>query len=331
MKKTIAIMAGGDSSEYVISIQSANQMYKVIDKTIYQPFIVLVKGSDWTVFSETEGTLPVSRDDFSFVWKKQKIRFDGALIGIHGRPGEDGKLQGYFEMMGIPFTTAGSASMGLTFNKYFCNQFVRSLGIVQLAPSLRFRHEEQVDGELVGHSLGYPCFVKPTEGGSSFGISKVHGPGELQAAVELARNEHHEVLVEQFIPGVEITCGVLKTQERVLVFPVTEIIPRNEFFDTDAKYDPALSEEITPARIPGHLYRRCQEISSDLYDRLNCRGVVRIDFMLNGEELNFLEINTVPGMSENSIIPKQAATLGISLSDLFSLILEDSFQRNQDR
>lgn len=324
-------MAGGDSSEYVISIKSANQMYQALDKTKYQPYIVLVKGDDWSVFSSEEGTLVVDRNDFSFTYKKQKIRFDAALIGIHGRPGEDGKLQGYFEMMGIPFSTGGSASMSLTFNKYFCNNFLRSFGLVDIAPSIRIREQDLVDEDNVLAVTGLPCFVKPAEGGSSFGVTKVHDRAGLAEAVELARKESQDVLVEAFIPGTEITCGVFKSPGHDIVFPVTEIVPKKEFFDYDAKYTPDLSEEITPARIPAEAFEHCRAISSRIYDLFNCRGVVRVDYILSGNKLYFLEINTVPGMSEASIVPKQAATLGISLSALFDTILEDTFRRHPGR
>ncbi len=316
-------MAGGDSSEYVISIKSANQMYQALDKEKYQPYIVLVKGDDWSVFSADEGNIQVDKNDFSFTLKKKKIRFEAALIGIHGRPGEDGKLQGYFEMMKIPFSTGGSACMALTFNKFFCNNFLRTFNVVNIAPSVRIRPGETVDVEKIIALTGLPCFVKPAEGGSSFGVTKVHEKEHLEAAIEHARSESADVLIEKFVPGTEITCGVLKTKAKTIVFPVTEVVPKKEFFDYDAKYTPELSEEITPARIPDTMFRHCQEVSSAIYDLFNCRGVVRVDFILSEGQLYFLEINTVPGMSAESIVPKQAKTIGISLTQLFTFILDD--------
>ena len=253
----------------------------------------------------------------------RKVKFDCALIAIHGTPGEDGKLQAYFDLMQIPYTGCDLLTSSLTFNKFVCNNFLRKTGL-KIAKSVLVKKDEAIDENKIITELGLPCFVKPNEGGSSFGISKVKKTEELIPAIQKAFNENSEVLIEEFIDGREITCGLIKTREQSHIFPLTEIVSKKEFFDYDAKYTPSLVDEITPAAISEELSEKCKQLSSGIYDTLRCKAVVRIDYILNGDDFYFLEINTIPGMSENSIVPKQAANYGLALTDLFDMIIEDS-------
>jgi D-alanine-D-alanine ligase len=326
MKKTIAIIAGGDSSEYVISIQSADQIKKWLDKDKYEAFTVTIKGKDWEVCGNDGCNLIINKDDFSFLENGQKVKFDCALIAIHGTPGEDGKLQAYFEMMGIPYTTANQLSSALTFNKFATKKYLHGCS-AKLAKSMCVRKGDKINPDKIVDELGLPVFVKPNEGGSSFGITKVKKKEELLPAIEKAYTENPVVIIEEFIAGDEITCGLLKTKDKDYVLPLTEIVSKNDFFDYDAKYTASLVDEITPARISDELTQKCKTISSEIYDHLMCSGLVRIDYILRDNDFYFLEINTVPGMSANSIVPKMANSAGINMSDLWGVIVEDSINR----
>ena len=303
MRKNIAVITGGDSSESIISVQSAEQIIKTLDKDKYNPIKVNINKKDWEVCFNNKCNITLNKNDFSFIDDGQKITFDLALISIHGTPGEDGKLQAYLDMMEVPYTSGSVISSSLTFNKFACKKILESYNI-KTARSVHLKKGEAPDIEKIKEITGLPCFIKPNEGGSSFGISKVHSSDKINEAIDLAFKESNEVIIEEFIAGRELTCGLLKTSQSDLIFPVTEIISKKEFFDFDAKYTPSLVDEVTPADISEELMQKCQSISSDIYDFLMCRGVVRIDYILRGEELFFLEVNTVPGMSENSIVPK---------------------------
>lgn len=323
MKKNIAVIGGGNSSEYFISLQSAETIAKAIDKEKYNVYTVQLKGTDWELTSDRFCGIPINKNDFSFMDNGQKIKFDCAYIAIHGTPGEDGKLQSYFDMIALPYTSCNVLCSALTFNKYFCNTYLKQRG-VRAAHSILIRKGEEINTHKIIETTGLPCFVKPNEGGSSFGISKVKKEEELIPAIEKAFKESSQVIIEQFVKGREITSGLVKIKDKEYVFPLTEVVSANEFFDYQAKYDAEETQEITPAPIDEKLAEKCKNLSSKIYDYLNCSGIVRIDYILHNGEFNFLEINTVPGMSPASIVPKQVGEYGLNLSDLLSEIIEEA-------
>jgi D-alanine-D-alanine ligase len=319
-KKNIAIVAGGDSSEYVVSVKSGANVLRAINTELFTPWLIRIKGEEWAVLDGDTILSNIDKADFSFNLDGEKIKFDYAYIIIHGTPGEDGLLQGYFEMVNIPYSSSNVQASALTFNKFFCNNYLRSFGI-QMAQSVRLLEGEKYSAAAIVESLGLPLFVKPSAGGSSFGVTKVKKGEDLVEAVNKALDESPEAIVEQFIAGQEFTCGVVKIGERKLVFPVTEVIPKNEFFNYEAKYIPGMADEITPARISEELTIKVQALSSEIYDLCNCNGIVRIDYILNGDTFYFLEVNTVPGMTETSFIPQQIKAMGLNLSDLLTEII----------
>ncbi|MBI5220164.1 MAG: D-alanine--D-alanine ligase [Bacteroidia bacterium] len=322
MKKNIAILFGGDSSESEVSLNSGKQVFRIVDKEKYNPFLIFVKGHDWTVTNEPYNTIKVNKDDFSILFNNEKIRFDFALIAIHGTPGENGVLQGYFDIIGIPYSTSDLLSSAITFNKYACKLYLKDINI-DTAKAMLLRKRDKIEPEKIVKKLQLPCFVKPNNGGSSYGASKVKEIGELKTAVETAFKEDSEVIIEEYIKGTEITCGVFKRKNREIIFPITEIVSKNDFFDVEAKYKQGRSDEITPARISKEAETKCREWTSKIYDALNCKGICRVDFILTENRMVFLEINTVPGMTEMSIIPQQAAKIGISMTELFTMVIED--------
>lgn len=327
-KKKIAIIAGGYSSERGISLNSANQIKQVLDREKYEVFTVLISKDIWEVCFDDGCNLIINRDDFSFNFNGQKIKFDMALISIHGTPGEDGLLQSYFELVGLPYSTGDVLSTSLSFNKFACKTYLKNFDVLT-ANAVLIRKGQEFNPKKVIKITKLPCFVKPNAGGSSYGVSKVRTEEELMPAIEKAFLEDKEVIVEQFIKGTEITCGVLKTKELEILLPVTEIASKNEYFDTEAKYEPGMCDEITPARIPLKMQEKCQEISSRIYDALNFRGVTRMDFILSGEQMYFLEANVTPGMSAASIIPKQLKVHGMTMGEMFDIIIEDSLNNSQ--
>jgi len=324
-KKNIAIVAGGDSSEYVVSVRSGANVLKAINQELFNPWLVRIKGEEWIVLNGDTQLADIDKADFSFTLNGQKYKFDYAYIIIHGTPGEDGLLQGYFEMLQIPYSSCNVQASALTFNKFFCNNYLRSFDI-QMAQSVRLLAGERYSAARIVESLGLPLFVKPSAGGSSFGITKVKQAEDLVEAVNKALDESPEAIIEQFIEGKEFTCGVVKIGERKLVFPVTEVIPVNEFFDYDSKYKPGMADEITPARISEELTLKVQALSSRIYDLCNCKGIVRIDYILRDETFYFLEVNTVPGMTETSFIPQQIKAMGLDLSDLLTDIINSGLK-----
>jgi len=324
-KKNIAIVAGGDSSEYVVSVRSGANVLQAINRGLFAPWLVRIRGEEWIVLDGENRVAEIDKSEFSFTVAGEKYRFDYAYIIIHGTPGEDGILQGYFEMLRIPYSTCGVQSSALTFNKYFCNNYLKSFG-VPMASSVRLMAGERYSAARIVESLGLPLFVKPSAGGSSFGVTKVKQAEDLVEAVNKALDESPEVIIEQFIDGSEFTCGVVKVGERKLVFPVTEVIPKNEFFDYEAKYIPGMADEITPARISEALTLDIQKRSAEIYDLCSCKGIVRVDFILRGDVFYFLEVNTVPGMTETSFIPQQIKAMGLSLTDLLTDIINDGLE-----
>jgi len=324
-KKNIAVVAGGDSSEYVISVKSGANVLRAINTELFNPWLTMIKGDEWVVLDGETVISNIDKSDFSFKLDGQKIKFDYAYIIIHGTPGEDGVLQGYFEMVNIPYSSSNVQASALTFNKFFCNNYLRSFGI-QMAQSVRLLPGEKYSAAETVELLGLPLFVKPSAGGSSFGVTKVKKAGDLVEAVNKALDESPEAIIEQFIAGQEFTCGVVKIGGRKLVFPVTEVIPKNEFFNYEAKYIPGMADEITPARISEELTLEVQALSSEIYDLCNCNGIVRIDYILNGGTFYFLEVNTVPGMTETSFIPQQIKAMGLNLTDLLTDIITSGLE-----
>ena len=319
-KTNIAVVAGGDSSEYIVSVKSGANVLKAINRELFNPWLVRIKGEEWVILDGEDQVADIDKSDFSFTLDGKKVKFDYAYIIIHGTPGEDGILQGYFEMLKVPYSSCDVQSSALTFNKYFCNNYLRSFDI-PIAKSVRLISGEKYSADQVVESLGLPLFVKPSAGGSSFGITKVKQKEDLVEAVNKALDESPEVIIEQYIEGAEFTCGVVKIGERKLVFPVTEVIPKNEFFDYEAKYKPGMADEITPARISEELTLTIQQRSSQIYDLCNCKGIVRVDYILQGKTFYFLELNTVPGMTETSFIPQQIKAMGLNLTDLLTDII----------
>jgi len=316
MKQRIAIIAGGDSGEYEISIKSSAVILNHLDHSIFESYLVIFQGKNWFYKDDNGNEYPVNKGDFTIELPGKKIAFDGIFIAIHGTPGEDGKIQSYFDLLGIPYNTCDQTTSALTFDKFFCNNFIRSFG-VNVSKSLIVRKGDYVSEEEILNNISLPYFVKPNRGGSSVGISKVKTKQELSNAIAKALKEDTQVIIEEFIPGREFSCGLIHFKDKIMALPVTEIISKNEFFDYEAKYV-KMADEITPADIPSDIARKISDTSIKLYRLLNCQGIVRFDYILNGDKLFFLEVNTVPGMSELSIVPKQALKAGISLKELFS-------------
>ena len=330
MKKNIAIVAGGDSSEYVISLKSAEQIAKWIDKEKYNVYTILAKGTEWIVKNEMVCDLILNKDDFSFSLNNQKTTFDCALLTIHGTPGEDGKMQGYFDTLHIPYTTSNVLASAITFNKVFSKNYLKPFDI-PLAKFITLKKGDPIDADQIIGITGLPCFVKPNCGGSSFGVTKVKEKEKLFEAIEYAYKEDTEVLIEEFLEGTELTCGLVKTKDKTIVFPPTEIVSKNEFFDYEAKYTAGMSEEITPARISKEITTEIQNLSSQIYDIFKLNGIVRIDYILSKNKLYFMEVNTAPGMSAASIVPQQVAAMGSNMTDIFNLVIEDAFNRHNHK
>lgn len=352
MKKNIALVTGGNSSEYEISLQSAQQIKQHIDPDKYNLYEIMIEGMNWRLKSNLMYEIMINKHDFSFSIKKDmlanselpkptnksfshfnglpdgylRIKFDCAFIVIHGTPGEDGKLQAYFEMLNIPYTTTDVLSSSLTFNKYMCNTFLQQFNILCPKNAL-VRKGEDFSGDEIAEAVGIPCFVKPNNGGSSCGATIVNTKHDLAEAIEKAAELDDEIIIEEYIKGTEITCGMLKTKAKEVIFPLTEIVSKNAFFDYEAKYTPTKADEITPARIAPELAEKCKNISSQIVSKLNCIGLLRLDYIISGDKFYFLEINTIPGMTQNSLVPQQIRAAGIKEADVFSELIEDAIQR----
>lgn len=328
MKRNIAIVAGGDSSEIVISLKSADGIYSFIDKDKYNLYIAIVKRDEWSVVLPSGEHSPIDKNDFSFKLDGEVVHFDFAYITIHGTPGEDGRLQGYFDMIGLPYSSCGMLVSALTFNKYVCNHYLHGFGI-RIADSIHlFKGDDISDDEVIAR-LGLPIFVKPNDGGSSFGITKVKERSALRPAIDKAFSEGREVIMESFINGTEVTCGCYKVSGKEVVFPLTEVVTDNEFFDFDAKYNGEV-DEITPARISRELTEKIQRQTSRIYDILGAKGLIRVDYIIpsDGEPV-LLEINTTPGMTATSFIPQQVRAAGLDIKDVMSDIIEDELKVRQ--
>jgi len=326
LKRNIAIVCGGDSSEHDVSLRSAQGLYSFFDKERYKVYIVDIKGQDWHVELPDGTTAKIDRNDFSFMENGKCRLFDYAYITIHGTPGENGILQGYFDLVGIPYSTSGVLVEAMTFNKFVLNQYLRGYG-VSVADSMLIRrdYEQMVSEDDIEQRIGMPCFVKPAADGSSFGVSKVKNKDQLAPAIRKAMMESDEIMIEQYLEGTEISIGVYKTREKSVVLPATEVVTQNEFFDYNAKYNGQV-QEITPARLSEDITRRVREITSHIYDILHCNGIIRIDYIISKEgKIFMLEVNTTPGMTVTSFIPQQVKAAGLEMKDVLSDIVENQF------
>ena len=329
-KRNIAIVCGGDSSEHDVSMRSAQGLYSFFDKERYNIYVVDVKGQDWHVDLQNGDMAKIDKNDFSFKMDGKTVTFDYAYITIHGTPGENGLMQGYFELLHIPYSTSGVLVEAMTFDKYVLNNYLRGFGVnVAESVLLRRGEEEKYSDEEIEKRIGMPCFVKPAADGSSFGVSKVKNADQLAPALRVAFMESDEVMVESFMKGTEISIGCYKTRDKAVVFPATEVVTSNEFYDYDAKYNGQV-QEITPARLSPETTKRVEEETSRIYDILHCNGIIRIDYIISkdadgNDKINMLEINTTPGMTATSFIPQQVRAAGLDIKDVLTDIVENQF------
>lgn len=326
-KPAIALVAGGDSGEYTISIESARMIKKNIDAELFRVYTVIINRQKWVYLHDDGNESAVDKNDFSIIADGEKINFDCAFITIHGTPGEDGKLQGYFELMGIPYTTAGLLPTAITFNKYFCNQLVAHWGI-PVARSVKLKRNDDIDINTLLQSVNLPVFVKPNKGGSSLGTTMVKNSGDLLHSINLAFQHDDEILAEEYLEGEELTCGVFRNNGVIEALPVTQIISKTDahFFDYEAKYTKGAADEITPAPISAELTAEVQRTTELLYKLLELKGLARIDFIHCKGKLFFLEVNITPGMAATSIVPQQAAVKGIPITSLFTMLINDAIK-----
>ena len=323
MKRKIAIVAGGDSSEWQVSLRSAAGLMSFIGDE-YEKFLVTIVGDCWQVEFAKDKKFPIDKNDFSFVKDGEKQTFDFAYITIHGTPGENGILQGYFDLIKLPYSCCGVMAASVTFDKFACNQYLRTFG-VNVSNSIWLRKGDLVDVEKIKTEIGLPCFIKPCDGGSSFGVTKVKSEDQILPAVEKAFAEGTSVMVEALMVGTEVTCGMYKTTQKEVVFPITEVVTDNEFFDYDAKYNGQV-KEITPARIPQSWTNEIQLTTKKIYKALNAKGIIRVDYIVDESgKVNLLEVNTTPGMTETSFIPQQVKAAGLDISDVMHDIIENEF------
>lgn len=322
MKKLIGVVCGGYSGESAVSMKSAAMIMNNIDRQKYEPVQIIIEKNRWYAKLD-KGEAPINANDFSYEKDGRKHRPDFCLIMIHGTPGEDGKIQGYFDMIGMPYSTGGVLNLSLTFNKRFTNDLLKYRGF-NTAKGILLQSPDELRAEEIIKELGLPVFVKPNQAGSSLGISKVKKIEELKEAVFKAFAEKSDVLIEEFLDGREFTCGVVCSPAEYQPLAVTEIATEREFFDYHAKYTHDQTKEITPAEIPEHLYEKCRSLTARIAKSLDCRGVVRVDYKLVGEEFYIIEVNTVPGMTEHSIVPQQAEPHGIDKTKLIDLMIESA-------
>lgn len=325
MKKKIALVTGGYSSESVISYKSAEFMFNNIDQSKWDCFIIDIHPSGWFYKTSEGKKINVDKNDFSIVVDDNKIKFDAVLVGLHGTPGEDGKLQGYFDSLHIPYTSCDAATSALTFNKRY-TVAVASFAGMHVARSMHLFKANKTTTSQILDQLSLPLFIKPNNGGSSLGISKVKDPGDIEEALEKAFHEDEQVLVEEFINGREFTIGVFQSKGKIITLPITEIISKNEFFDFQAKYEGA-SDEITPAQVEEEIAGQIRNEALKAYSVFNCRSIVRIDFIYeeNKGKPYLLEINTVPGQSSASLVPQQVIAMGWTLKEFYSVLIEECF------
>lgn len=318
--KNIAIIMGGYSSEYKISLISGNVVYKFLDKSKYNGFRIHIFKEKWVYVDDTDNEFPIDKNDFSVTANGNKITFDGVFNAIHGTPGEDGLMQAYFELLGIPQTSCDYYQAALTFNKRDLLSVLKPYGI-KTAISYYLNKGDAINTTEIINKVGLPCFVKPNKAGSSFGISKVKTEAELPVAIETAYQEDNEIIIESFLDGTEVSVGVINYKGEIIVLPITEIVSENDFFDYEAKYQ-GKSQEITPARLSDEMTQKVGIIAKRAYEVLKMKGFSRSEFIIVNDEPHMLEMNTIPGLTTESLIPQQAAAAGISLEDLFTNAIE---------
>jgi len=326
--KNIALLAGGFSGEYEVSINSARNVAANLDSQQYKVYTVLIGRDRWYHESEN-GPVDIDKNDFSLSINGEKIKFDFAFITIHGTPGEDGKMQGYLDMLGIPYNTCDATTSALTMSKTFTKKIVDGIHGLHTARSIRLFERDMHDVAIITASLNFPLFIKPNNGGSSVGMSKVHNAAGLPDALKRAFGEDREVIIEEFIKGREFSQGIARLNGKLKVLPATEIKSTKEFFDYEAKYTPGVTEEITPANLPIEKQEEIAEILTEIYLRLNCRGMVRIDFILldGSNDFYFIEVNTTPGQSNGSLIPQQVRAAGLNLMEFYGELVEGGIGR----
>ncbi|MEO5911839.1 MAG: D-alanine--D-alanine ligase [Pelobium sp.] len=327
MKKNIALLAGGFTGESVVSLNSAKQIESQLDDEFFNVYKIIVNENKWVYLDENHQEISIDKNDFSLSINHSKITFDAVFIIIHGSPGEDGKMQSYFDLLKIPYTTCDATTSALTMNKGYTKAVVQGINGLNTANSLQLFKKEMTNVQEIESQLKLPLFIKPNNGGSSIGMSKVNEWEDLSLAIDKAFAEDSQILVEEFIKGREFTVGIYQHKGQVTVLPITEIKSSKEFFDYEAKYTTGITEEITPAALAEEQTLKVGEIVKAIFAKLNCKGVVRVDFILQDftEEFFFIEINTVPGQSANSIIPQQVRATGMSMKDFYTLIIEEAF------
>jgi len=327
MKKKIALVTGGFTGESVISLKSAAVVEKTIDRALYEVFTIYIYPGDWYHLTASGEKIAVDLNDFSLQLGDQKITFDGVFTILHGSPGEDGKLAGYFDLLGIPYTTCDQLTSAITMNKGYTKAIVQTIPELQVARSMQLFEQEPTAATRIQEELQLPLFIKPNNGGSSIGMSKVKTWEELPEALDKAFAEDTQVLVEEFVSGREFSVGIFKANGQVTVLPATEIVSSREFFDYEAKYVPGVCEEITPGRMNSEEVARVERIAKKVYAVLNCKGAVRIDYFLQEDTgaFYFIEINTVPGQTETSLISQQVRATGMEVSVFYTLLIEEMF------
>ena len=322
MKQNIAIVMGGYSSEKQISLKSGNVVYNHLNKLKYNIFRVLILQEKWVALDDSENEYPIDKNDFSFIINQKKIIFNCVFNAIHGAPGENGLLLAYFKLINLKHTSAPFYQMALTFNKRDTLSAVKAYGI-KTAMSIYLNKGDEIQLDKIINKVGLPCFIKPNNAGSSYGISKAHKKEDILPAIEVAYKEDNEILIESFLNGTEVSVGVIQYKGETKVLPITEIVSENDFFDYEAKYE-GKSQEITPARITKTQQKKVEKIAKKVYEVLNMTGFSRSEYIFVNDEPYFIEMNTVPGLTEESILPQQAKVAGISLSELFENSIEEA-------
>ena len=331
MKKKIALVTGGFSGEAVISYRSANTIYNHLDKDRFDVYKIDINPQGWFYEDALGNKTEVNKNDFTISYNNKKVSFDAVFIGMHGTPGEDGKLQGYFDLLGLPYTSCNSSTSALTFNKRYTTAVAGMSGI-NVARSVLFIKDQFTSADEVVKNLNFPVFVKPNNGGSSIGMSKVNKPSEeLGAAIEKAFKEDDQVIVEEMIEGREFTVGVFRAKGEVIVLPITEVVAHKEFFDFEAKYG-GKSSETTPAQLPEEWKSKLEEVAKKIYMVFNCRGVVRIDFIYNEQQNKpyMLEVNSIPGQSDASVVPQQVRAKGWDLKEFYTQLVEEALSKDHE-
>jgi D-alanine-D-alanine ligase len=323
--KNIALLAGGYTGEYEVSLNSAQNIAANLDKAKYKVYIILINHDSW-FYEQGSNRIEVDKNDFSLVVEGEKIKFDFAFITIHGTPGEDGKLQGYFDLIGMPYNTCDVTTSAISMNKAYTKAIVHGIHGLNTARSMQLFKKDGHDIATISANLKFPLFIKPNNGGSSVGMSKVYNAAGLPEALNKAFKEDDQILVEEFIKGREFSIGIVRLKGKIKVLPATEIITSKDFFDFEAKYTTGASQEITPADLSTQKNEQIADIVTEVYLRLNCKGMVRIDFILLDEtnDFYFIEINTTPGQSSNSLIPQQVRAAGMDIKDFYGELIESA-------